>query len=61
MLLLRAVVEPGVVKLMIKRFVASLFILLIVKCDNINNSLRIFLLFLLSDAVGFQRSLPFFG
>ena len=53
MLLLGAVIEPGIVKFMIKRFVASLLVLLIVKCDNINDGLRVFLLFLLSDAVGF--------
>jgi hypothetical protein len=60
LLLLRAVVEPGIVEFMVKRFVTSLFVLLVIKCDNINDGLGIFLLFLLGDAVGFERSLPLF-
>ena len=60
MLLLRAVIESGIVEFMIKRFVTSLFVLLVIKCDDINDGLRIFLLFLLSDAVGFERPLPLF-
>ena len=51
--MLRAVIKPGIVELMIKRFITSLFVLLIIERDNINDGLRVFLLFLLSDAVGF--------
>ena len=51
--MLRAVIKPGIVEFMIKRFITSLFVLLIIERDNINDGLRVFLLFLLSDAVGF--------
>ena len=61
MLLLCAVVEPGIVEFMIERLVAALFVLLVVECDHVNDGLRVFLLLLLCDAVGFERLLPFSG
>lgn len=50
-----------VVELVVRPVVAAIVIVLIEKCDHINDSLRVLLLFLFGDAVRLKRALPFPG
>ena len=53
--------KPGIVEFVIQRLIAAFFILLIVECDHVDDSLWVFLLLLLCDAVCFECFLPFPG
>lgn len=58
LLLLRTVIEPGVVELVIQRLITALLILFVVECDHVNDSLWVFLLLLLGNTICLERFLP---
>lgn len=53
-----AVVGVCIVEFVVRPVIAVLLVVLIVKGHNINDGLRIFALFLLTDAISLQRDLP---
>ena len=56
-----AVVRVGIVELVIRPIIASFLVVLFVERNDVDDGLRVLFLFLLSDAVGLQSTLPFFG